>query len=157
MVVQLVFLVVEEMEDLVVVDLVVDLVQQVSKEMVIHPLQLLHKDQMVVVVVAHLDLAVAAVVQLLLVEDQQVLLMVEQVVLEQQVQSMELQLLEQAEAEAVVPLVVVLLEEQAEVDQVVLLVQQELQEQQILAVEVVEQVSVQLLQAILQVVLVVQV
>ena len=157
MVVQLVFLVVEEMEDLVVVDLVVYLVQQVSKEMVIHPLQLLHKDQMVVVVVVHLDLAVAAVVQLLLVEDQQVLLMVEQVVLEQQVQSIELQLLEQAEAEAVVPLVVVLQGELAVVDQVVLLIQQELQEQQILAVEVVEQVSVQLLQAILQVVLVVQV
>ena len=41
---------------------------------------------MVVVVLVHLDLAVEAVEQLLLVEDQLVLLMVEQVVLEQQVQ-----------------------------------------------------------------------
>tara|TARA_R100000655_G_scaffold92069_1_gene133080 strand:- start:1394 stop:1582 length:189 start_codon:yes stop_codon:yes gene_type:complete len=62
---------------------------------------------------------------------------------------MQLQLLEQAEAEAVVLLVEVQLEGQAVVDQVVLVIRQELQEPQILVVLVVEQVLVQLLQAIL--------
>ena len=84
LVVQLVFLVVEEMEDQEVVVLVVALVQMFSKVMVIHHLQVLHKVLMVVLVLV-LEEVLVEVEQLLQVE-MRVLLMADQVVLEQQVQ-----------------------------------------------------------------------